>query len=198
MTTDPSIALLAGILQAHGWSCTPRARFGDWTFDLAAESDSVVVFAMLTSAATFTETAAEATAEIAAVMAQHPTADKSWEAYLLLLSSGAAFEVERDAQRLQHNLDYCRKVLIDATRIMASPDPVSAAEEAVAFLFPVKITETVAPIDVSAELVAELTREGLDPDMVRALVTSFDEPDCRCVERVIAGIPPSVDDVDAH
>src|SRR4051812_26762426 len=107
------------VMAGHGWSTRSEAALAEsgLELDLVAENDAAIVFFEELPATAIRDRAAALSAAVASVTLQAGSGVKAWEAYLVLLVTGELSEAEEEAQRLQRDLNYCRKVVIDGSAV---------------------------------------------------------------------------------
>ena len=113
------------VMAGHGWSTRSEASLAEagLELDLVAENDAAIVFFEELSAGAIRDRAAALSAGVASVTLQAGSGVKAWEAYLVLLVTGEFSEAEDEAQLLERDLNYCRKVVIDGSAVADGPDP---------------------------------------------------------------------------
>lgn len=175
------------VLLGHGWTTHREAEMSSagFEFDLVAENETAIVFLETVAASALQRKAETLSAAVATVTLQRAAGVKAWEAYLVLIVTDRYEEVDHEAQRLQRNLDYCRKVVLDGSRIAATVDHAAAMEAALAFLFPLELEAAPGVENVRSRLIELLVGRGFDAALVDSLVNEFDsEPKCTCLAQV--------------
>jgi hypothetical protein len=185
---DSALSTVASVFRNSGWSVThhDELRVQGLSFDFIAESEAAVLFAAGAEVDLLKESTRRLVAEVAAVTQRRSAGVKAWEAYLLLACTGDLLEHENAVQSVQHDLAYCRKIVISADEIETAQDPHSAAQRLVAFLLPLRPTDRVLFTDVRRALAQRLEAHGVDGALAAELVGHFDESSCRCGERMKA------------
>ena len=183
-------AVLAAIATAFGrkgWSSITGDGLTDsgFEFDAAFESPTAIVFCEELAVERLTAKVASLSEQVAAVTQRSAAGSKAWEGYLLLLCHGDLLQHEREVQSVQYDLSYCRKIVIPADQIEFADDPVSAAEEALAFLFPLELGSAGPAFDVRSALVDHLATTGISRELAADLVDNFDESACKCTQRLL-------------
>ncbi len=181
------IELAEAVLVDHGWTTHREAEMSSagFDFDLVAESETAIVFLEAVAAASLRRRAETLSAAVAAVTLQREAGVKAWEAYLVLIVTDGYADIDSDAQRVQRNLDYCRKVVLDGCRIATTTYPYGAMEDSLSFLFPLEMNSAPTVENVRSRLIELVVEQGHDASLVESLVTAFDaEPDCKCLARV--------------
>ena len=103
----------------------------------------------------------------------------------MLVISEDYVAVDAEAQAVQRDLSYCRKVVIDGESIAAAIDSRRQMESALSFLFPLDVASLPRVEDVRDHLIQFLNEKGYDHTLVTTLVNAFDtEADCKCWERI--------------
>jgi hypothetical protein len=179
---------IASVFRDNGWSVTGRDELpeGGRSFDFVFESQAAIVFCVEIAAEELEERAKRLTAEVAALTQRRSIGVKAWEAYLLFICAGDLIPHERAVQSVQHDLAYCRKIIIPKGVIETASDPYSAARRFVTFLLPLDPTDRVPFTDVRVALAQGLEADGIDPTLATELVGNFDESSCHCGERMKA------------
>lgn len=177
--------VLEKVFVERGWSVEGHESLeaAGLGFDIIAESDSAVVFAKALAATDVSASIDELSSQVASMTLAEVSA-KSWEAYLLLAVSGMNEVDAQGVQEVQHDLNYCRKIVIDIDDTLSSEDPVATLRERLSFLFPLDFMEGGYLSDVRAMLVETLASRGVSQELARDLVREFDAPDCRCLARL--------------
>jgi hypothetical protein len=185
---DVALSAVANVLRDNGWSVRDAVdiRKQGLSFEFIAENEAAVVFGAPAEVETLEETARRLVAEVAAVTQRRSVGVKAWEAYLLLACTGDLLARENTVQSVQHDLAYCRKIVLSAGEIEAASDPHSAAQRLVAFLLPLRLTNRVFFTDVRRGLAERLDANGIDRRLAAELVGHFDESSCGCGERMKA------------
>jgi hypothetical protein len=185
---DAALSAVANVLRDNGWSVTDAVdiRKQGLSFDFIAENEAAVVFGAPAEVEALEESTRRLVAEVAAVTQRRSVGVKAWEAYLLLACTGDLLARENAVQSVQHDLAYCRKIVLSTDEIEAAPDPHSAAQRLVAFLLPLRLTDRVFFTDVRRALAERLEANGIDRRLAADLVGHFDESSCRCGERMKA------------
>lgn len=179
--------LVADVFVESGWSTAGRDRLSPhgFSFDAVFESAAAIVFFEELDVSALRSKASSLSGEVAAVTQRGSVGSKAWEGYLLLACRGDLLAHERDVQAVQHDLSYCRKIVISVDEIELSDDPKSRTTELLSFLFPLEL-ETVAPaFDVRAALVSQLTSQGVEVGLAADLVGHFDDDTCRCADLLV-------------
>lgn len=179
---------IANVFRDNGWSVSGRDELPDGapSFDFIFESQAAIVFCAEVAVEELEEHAKPLTAEVAALTQRRSIGVKAWEGYLLLICAGDLIAHERVVQSVQHDLAYCRKIVIPRKDIETAPDPYSVARRFMAFLLPLDPTGRVPFLDVRAALAQGLEAHGIDPSLASDLVGNFDESSCHCGERMKA------------
>jgi hypothetical protein len=183
MSESPkAVAAFAEVFEDRAWTITTREELASkgFSFDFIAENASAIVFCKETTAVAVEEVSRTLTAEVAAITQRRAIGAKAWEGYLLLLCDGDLQAHERAAQNVQHDLEYCRKIVVSAAEVASASDPNSVALRTVAFLFPIELTGSVPFLDVRSALASSLQRDGIPAAVAGPLVAQFDEPECSC------------------
>lgn len=184
---NPLVDLAADVLAEHGWRTTRQLATvpSSLEFDLVAESEAAIAFFETVSGSGLRRKADVLAANVASVTLQADAGVKAWEAYLVLLVTDEFSRRVAEAQEVQRDLSYCRKIVLDGGRILAANDAARAMEAELAFLFPLTLAPEAASQNVRARLVQLVTGKGHDEALVRSLVDTFDsEPDCNCWPRI--------------
>jgi hypothetical protein len=187
---QPSVvAAFARVFNEAGWHVEQHEQLTEreLSFDFAAESSAAVVFAKELAFEALERESKRLTAEVAATLQRRSVGVKAWEGYLLLLCTGDSTAHEKPIQDVQHDLSYCRKLVVAASEVEAASDIYSAARDKVAFLFPLELGASTGVGDVRRALVARLIAHGISRDLATRLVANFDEPTCHCSERLTGG-----------
>lgn len=180
---------IATVLRDNGWFVTESDEVpdGGLSFDFIAESQAAIVFCAEVGIEKLEERAKRLTAEVAALTQRRSMGVKAWEAYLLLICAGDLIAHERVVQMVQHDLSYCRKIVIPKKVIEVASDPYSAARRFVMFLLPLDPTDRVPSFtDVRLALAEGLASNGINQALAADLVGNFDESPCHCGERMKA------------
>jgi hypothetical protein len=156
------------------------------SFDFAAENDAAIVFVREIPFEVLDTEATRLSAEIAATLRRQSIGAKVWEGYLLLLCEGEARQYEKSIQDAQHDLSYCRKLVLSNSDIREAPDPYLAARNKIGFLFPLTLSPRSDIGDVRRAIVTRLSDYGIPPGLATALVAKFDEAVCDCYDRLLA------------
>jgi hypothetical protein len=177
---------IANVFRDNGWSVTGRDEMpeGARSFDHVFESQAAIVFSVEIAVEELEERAKQLTAEVAALTQRRSIGVKAWEAYLLLICTGDLIAHEKVVQSVQHDLAYCRKIVIPSKDIETASDSYSAAGRFMAFLLPLDATGRVPLRDVRLALAQGLEAHGIDLALAADLVGNFDESSCRCDERM--------------
>ena len=154
------------------------------SFDLAAENDAAIVFGKELDLESLEEETRRLTGEVAATLQRRSIGIKAWEGYLLLVCKGDASAYDRAIQDVQHDLSYCRKLVVAASDIESAPHPEAAARDKVSFLFPIDFVASNAIIDVRRALVERLVAHHISRGLASELVGNFDEVSCHCADRL--------------
>lgn len=183
---DTALSAVVNVLGDNGWSVTDVVdiRKQGLSFEFIAENEAAVVFGAPAEVDTLEENARRLVAEVAAVTQRRSVGVKAWEAYLLLACTGDLLARENAVQSVQHDLAYCRKIVLSAGGIEAASDPYSAAQRLVAFLLPLRLADRVPFSDVRRALAERLEANGIDRELAAELVGHFDESSCGCGERM--------------
>jgi hypothetical protein len=174
------------VFQTQGWriygkDALTRAGFD---FDLAAESESALVFARIVTGFQLGEVANKLAGEIASITLSGPARAKAWESYLLLFVSEGYLQNIETVQRIEYDFTFCRKVVVDVAEITQSKDSQKKLMSDLAFLFPLSVAVTDTMVDVRQMLGQRLHQAGVPGDVAADLVTHFDDENCGCVVRV--------------
>ncbi len=180
-------ALLAEVLRSRDWEVRSGRDLGARlsAFDFVAESEAAVVFFKALTGEGLAEEVEQLTATVASATATANLGAKAWESYLLFGVTGLDPEINEIAQGIQHDLSYCRKIILDGDRIIDAEDPATSADRLLAFLFPLEMATVPSPIDVRQALASKLIQKGTPELLARSLVENFEEADCRCLERIL-------------
>lgn len=185
---DAALSAVAHVLRDKGWFVTDAVdiRRQGLSFEFIAENEAAVVFGASAEVETLKESARRLVAEVAAVTQRRSVGVKAWEAYLLLACTGDLLAHENTVQSVQHDLVYCRKIILPVDEVEASPDAHAAAQRLVAFLLPLRLTDSVFFTDVRRALAERLEANGIARGLAAELVGQFDESSCGCGERMKA------------
>jgi hypothetical protein len=167
--------LLRDVLVAHGWTVpesTPDYRVRH--FDLVAENDSAIVFAATSSSDDLTADSRRLGASIALFMQDVP-GDKTWEGYLLLFVPLLSADHQEEITSVQRDLTFCRRVVIDTSTLVASPDPKRTLESRLSFLFPLSVADTTGAPDSEVILRNRLLDHGHPEPVTDALLRGMDD-----------------------
>jgi hypothetical protein len=181
------IDLAESVMATHGWTTRrePEVARAHLHFDLIAENEVAIVFFDSVPGSALRDRAEALSAAVAAVTLQESAGVKAWEAYLVLVVSEGYIAADADAQAVQRDLSYCRKVVIDGEGIAAAIDSRRQMEAALSFLFPLDVASVPRVDDVRQHLIQFISEKGYDRALVTALVNAFDtEADCRCWGRI--------------
>jgi hypothetical protein len=177
---------IVSVLDENGWTVTPGDEIEAMglSFDFICESQAAVVFGKGVLADQLEARTRLLSAEVASVTQRRSVGFKTWEGYLLLLVTGDITEHERAIQSVQHDLAYCRKIVIPDVEASQESDLNAIAERFVAFLLPLRTVGQVQYADVRQALAERLEANSIDGELARDLVGHFDEKSCRCGERL--------------
>lgn len=179
---------ISDVFRQNGWTSIADDELtrSGLSFDAAFESTTAIAFCEELSVEHLMPKVASLSEQVAAVTQRSAAGDKAWEGYLLLLCHGDLLAHEREVQSVQHDLAYCRKIVIPADQIEVSDDSTSAARNFLAFLFPLELGSAVRAFDVRSALVEYLISSGVARQLAADLVENFDETTCECAERLLA------------
>jgi hypothetical protein len=189
MSEAPGLAdTLAMVFVDEGWSVERQRQLGarDLSFDAAAENNTAIVFIKELEFERLANEWKVWAAEVAAVLQRRSIGVKAWEGYLLLLCAGEANAYEDIIQDVQHDLSYCRKLVLASSDLERTPDLYASLRNKVAFLFPLAPSERGDVGDVRQALVTKLVAFGIAPEVATDLVAKFDEVTCQCYDRLKA------------
>jgi hypothetical protein len=179
-------ATIASVFRDKGWIVWEKDRIEreGLSFDFVTESETGAIFCQTIPIPSLADTVAHLTAQVAAVTRRRSVGIKAWEGYLLMLCDGDLAPYDRVIQSVQHDLSYCRKIVVSASALVDAPDPYAEATRVVSFLFPLELSGSLVPFDVRIALAEELVVEGVDPRVASSLVASFDESSCQCAAKL--------------
>lgn len=164
------------VLETHGWTVITEshdARAKE--FDLIAENQSAIVF-VYTSASTRLEADSRRLgARIASLMQESPS-EKSWEAYLVLLVPLLTDNDQGMIGRVQRDLTFCRRVLIETRTVTGARNTAAELEQRLGFLFPLSLTDVTATPDAPELLRLSLVQRGSAAELVTAMLDGIDDP----------------------
>jgi hypothetical protein len=180
------IELAAAVMEEHGWETRREHDLaeGNLKFDLVAENETAIAFFETVGSSALARKVDALSASVAAVTLRHDAGIKAWEAYLLLLVTDGSGAATSEAEAIQRDLSYCRKIVIDGESVGAAIDQRAAMESILSFLFPFDFALVPQVEDVREHMIELISNQGQDEELVRALVNAFDtETDCQCWRR---------------
>jgi hypothetical protein len=163
------------LFTSHGWGVARQADSLTSQFILIAENDLAIVFVAASSSDRILSDARQLSAAVATLLQDAP-GDKTWEAYLLLALPSIEVTDQDSVVRVQRDLTFCRKVVLDLSRVTASSDPLGAMEDQVSFLFPLPITEGGIAPEARDLLKVQLVQRGTNEEAVEGLLDGIEDP----------------------
>ncbi len=168
--------LLSDLLESHGWTvASPRYLDLGAEFTLVAENDVAIAFAADAETSTVMDNAGALSAAIGAFLGGVGGA-KTWDAYLILVVPVITDDIEDDVIRVQRDLTYCRKLVLDQSGVLSTDNPTALLEQKLALLFPLRVSETVKAISPRHRLEQELIGRGTSQNQVTALLDGLTDP----------------------
>lgn len=174
--------VLREVFSRRGWEVKTRAsmKATGLSFDFVAENDTAVVFAVVLPVNQVLSSSTELASEVASVTLRRPNS-KSWEAYLILATTGISEETVEGLQDVQRDLNYCRKIILDGDALLRADDAVEKAYETLSFLFPLDVMDAGVLPDVRSLLVEHLIARGLRQPLPQSLLDHFQDDECQCI-----------------
>lgn len=143
-------------------------------FVLVAESEIAVLFAAEVAAAGLEYEAASLSARIGAFLGGFASGNpKAWEAYLCLVVSGGISERPSLAAAVERDLQFCRKLVIDADVSDVEHDPNVALASAIAPLLPLVLDGAFLQEDPFSKLDNRLVVAGQPRQLVSLMFDSW-------------------------